>query len=533
LSYDNLLLVEHFRATLKFVAMNWDQPGQPIITFLVRDDMLEGNQQSVILELLHQCNAGECDSILVKTGNLGQLLTTAAVERIDYLHDFEFDDFELNSVLKSHFKTEKTENEGVTGNKNAPLTIKQRQLLASENDKYLSNTLVNSDDPYVKAFAIKLLWQRKGSDYKIPHSSNKETASSLVNIAEKHYEIACSRHQWSIVRELADLTGKFDERLEDALMEIIIRQKRLAVGRAYSEKATFSQPQDSHAIVKRIANYCGKNSAENVLTQEIMMHLGHLIRTKPELFKHMMTLRTWYFVQLLVGQISREQSVSTGEAYELLLNEAPHVIYDKLRSVLGAFSQKVTQLADQENLHVSGITSVDAMKTNALDTAGSDDKDWAQWRLQSGMIGRLPASFYKDVWYLLQQCNGLVIGDKYSIQSRMGSELTLDSTAGERGFALRIDGLLQGIAAPDYRQLNVEVIQRLAKLFRDNPGLHIDDDLVLDVLIGHAVKIAWRKKHATENYDEHRGQAWETFYTLSPQETNWAFIKSLMFLLTT
>ena len=44
---------------------------------------------------------------------------------------------------------------------------------------------------------------------------------------------------------------------------------------------------------------------------------------------------------------------------------------------------------------------------------------------------------------MLQQCRGLVIGDKYSVQSRIGSEHTLASTAGEQNFERQIEALLQ------------------------------------------------------------------------------------------
>jgi phosphorylase kinase alpha/beta subunit len=123
-----------------------------------------------------------------------------------------------------------------------------------------------------------------------------------------------------------------------------------------------------------------------------------------------------------------------------------------------------------------------------------------------------------------------VIGDKYNIENRIGTEFTLDATAGERSFALKIDALLQSITVPDYRQLNIEAIESLVRLFRQNPDLYVKDDLILDVLIGHAVRVAWKNSH-TGNYDEHRGQAWEAFYGLSPNQTDQAFIGAFMYLL--
>jgi len=445
--YDNQLLCEHFRSSLTFLAKHWDQEGEPLVPFLVREDMIRENQMGIVLELLDEINKGKCDATVIITGSLNQLLKRANVERMDFLEGFKLEDLEP-------------------------------QPLQSE------------------------------------------------------YESAALSHDWSTLRRIADETGNYDDRIEDALLELIIRQKRLAVGRAYSEKATFSKPHDAAFIVQTIGEFCGNNVAERVLTQEIILHLGDLIRTEPELFINMLTVRTWYFVQLLVGQISREYNFSIGDGYDHLLSLAPHAVYRRLRTILNSFALEVTQLIDQENLHTSGTVNVDTLSKVTLTSEEFDVDDWGHWRKHMGMIGHLSSKFYKNIWHLLQQCTGLVIGDKYSTQSRIGSELTLESTAGEHSFALRIDALLHTINAPDYRQLNIEAIESVARILRQNPQLHIDNDLILDVWIGYSVRMAWEWDHVSENYDEQRGCAWETFYTLSPRETDKAFVEAFIYLLT-
>lgn len=521
-SYDNKLLVEHFRASLKFLAMHWDQPGQPILPFLVREDMLTDGEQDAVLELLHDFQKGMCDSVVIKTGPLGQLLTTAAVERIDYLHDYVLK--ELKPRSDSHTLCSSSSERAL----HDPLSAEELQELENEDEESLIGTLLGNSNRRVQVHALGLLWQRRGADLEIPVEHEKVP---LYLIARKYYESATACHDWAVVRRIAEITGKYDDRLEDILLDIVIRQKRLAVGRAYSEKATFSKPLETTAIVKTIAEFCGHNAAERVLTQEVMLHLGHLMRTEPELFDNMLTLRTWYLVQLLVGQISRENSLAMGDAYESLLGLAPHDIYDRLRTILKSFRQEVTQFVDHENLHASGVPSLDTVKEAPEVVELSEIDDWAAWRQHSGMISRLSSGFYEDIWHMLQQCNGLVIGEKYSVQNRIGSELTLDSTAGEQSFELRIDALLQSIHAPDYRQFNIEVIESLARLFRQTPELHVDNDLVLDVLIGHAVRMAWEKHTPSGYYDEQRGQAWELFYRLSPKETDKAFLEAFFYLL--
>ena len=517
-SYDNTLLVEQFRGSLKFLSSNWDQAGQPIILFLVRDDMLLGSDKSSILGLLHDFQNRLCDGVTITTGRLRQLLNSASVERIDDLHDFKFDDMQLHSNYH-RFCTSEDDRQI-----SKPLTLLELQYFESQDNNTLINLLKESENRNIQAQLLTILWQRDGGDSEIFIKDKKITLSLL---AHNLYESASTCHDWAVVRRMADITGKYDDRLEDVLLDIVIRQKRLAVGRAYDPEATFSKPMESSAIVKIISKFCGHNTAERVLTQEIMLHIGHLIRNDSDLFKNMITLRTWYFVQLLVGQISREKSMPIGDTYEFLLSLSPHEIYNRLRNIMNSFNYEVTCLIDQENLK-----STDNIKLVTTSTISeiSQVKDWDLWRKQAGMLSRLSSKFYKDIWYMLQQCKGLVIGDKYSLQSRIGSEVTLEMTAGERSFELMIDNLLQSIEASDYRQLNIEALESLSRVFRENLNIHVDSDIVLDVLIGYAVRIAW---DGSGNYDEQRGEAWKSFYKLSPQEIDKAYIESFLHLLNT
>ncbi len=522
LSYDNTLLVEHFKSSLKFLALHWDQPGQPIVPFLVRKDMLLAHNKEALIALLHSLQTGICGSIIIKTGAMRQLLNSASVERIDDIGGLKLYDESLSLHRQVECKAS-SKNKPLR-----PLALEELQELQNSDDERLIDLLRASDDRSRQAHAFIQLWQRKGAEFTILMD---EEIVSLEKIAALLYESAATCHSWGIVRRIADITGKYDYRLEDVLLDIVVRQKRLAVGRAYCEEATFSKPANSSSIVKTIKEFCGNNAAESVLTQELIIYIGYLIRTEPELFENMLTLRTWYFVHLLVSQIASQNDTYIGEAYELLLCMAPHEIYDRLRLILSSFNQEVSNFTQQENLQAMGIENLHSIETSSLQTQFAAPQDWAKWRQERGMVMILAPSFYKDIWYLLQRCHALVIGDKYNIQSRIGAELTLDSTAGERNFALHIDTLLQNIGAPDYRQLNIEAIESMTRLFRGNPTLKVNDDIVLDILIGHAVRIAWSTNHSMETYGEERGQAWRAFYALSLQEANHAFSEALIYLL--
>lgn len=105
-------------------------------------------------------------------------------------------------------------------------------------------------------------------------------------------------------------------------------------------------------------------------------------------------------------------------------------------------------------------------------------------------------------------------------------------TPGEKNFALRVEHLLNKIQAPEYRQMNIETLMELAAIAERNPNLRIEEYVVLDVLIGHAVRLAWLEHHPDhrDRYDEHKGSAWRAFYESSPYDCASYVAKALQFL---
>jgi len=146
----------------------------------------------------------------------------------------------------------------------------------------------------------------------------------------------------------------------------------------------------------------------------------------------------------------------------------------------------------------------------------------------------VPKNFYPQVWNLLKHCKGLVIGDKLERRNRLESELLLaEMTPGEKNFALQVEHLLNKIQAPEYRQVNIEALMELAAFMERNPHLRIQEYIVLDVLIGHAVRLAWLAQNPThgDRYDEHKAAAWRSFYGSSPYDCATYIVNALRFLI--
>ncbi|MBA3920795.1 MAG: glycosyl hydrolase family 15, partial [Nostocaceae cyanobacterium] len=136
-------------------------------------------------------------------------------------------------------------------------------------------------------------------------------------------------------------------------------------------------------------------------------------------------------------------------------------------------------------------------------------------------------------WQVMKHCKGLIIGDKLERRNRLDSEVILsEMTAGEKNFALRVEHLLNKIESPEYRQVNIEALMELAAIATANPNLQIAEYIVLDVLVGHAVRVAWLDVHpgSSDRYDEDKAAAWRSFYSTSPTECATYIVKAFRFL---
>jgi phosphorylase kinase alpha/beta subunit len=160
---------------------------------------------------------------------------------------------------------------------------------------------------------------------------------------------------------------------------------------------------------------------------------------------------------------------------------------------------------------------------------------WLVWRQHQGIIDRRAANFNNQIWLILQHSAGLVIGNKMDKRNRINSDVVLsDMTPGETAFALLTEHMLNNIQAPEYRQLTIETLTAVASFFAQNPSLKLQDAVVVDAIIGHGVNQAYVAKFPdrASKYIEYKGQAWEYFYTLSPQFTTGFVIAALNHLIT-
>jgi phosphorylase kinase alpha/beta subunit len=307
--------------------------------------------------------------------------------------------------------------------------------------------------------------------------------------------------------------------LEDALTDLLLRQRQLVVGRNYTRDSLISEPLGSRAIAAMIRRFSGDDGREWMLQQELLLALDCLARHEPDLLSGSLTLQLGQLLLLLTGELAAEQERSPIEAFEALCSLPPHAIRRQLRAVLADLEHARDALQRKEQLHLSG-------RVRWIASAPLEDHPrggcWLQHRARLGALGRVPRDFYPGIWELLHHCRGIVIGDKLDKRNRLESKpLLREKTPGERNFASQVDHLLSRIEAPDYRQLCSETLLTLIAFVAANPQVYLDDDLALDVVIGHAVRVGWQQQHpdiAPADYGSHKAEAWDSFYRASPAD---------------
>ncbi|MEB3262979.1 MAG: glycoside hydrolase family 15 protein [Synechococcus sp.] len=399
-----------------------------------------------------------------------------------------------------------------------PLTAQQEQELELEQTPVaaLAERLWNSTSLEEQSEVLEQLVRRLG-----PHAVLQGPGTGvplrLPLLVDEVYRRALAEGDWNVVRRCAGVMGLVHPQLEDALIDLLVRQKQVVVGRNYTHDSLITDPASSLAIADRIRRYSGDDGREWMLQQELLLALDGLARLEPSLLSGSLTLQLGQLLLLLTGELATEFDLSQSDAFERLCSLPPHALRRRLRALLADVEHARASLQRKEHLHVRGRVRWEVPDPlEELPKGGG----WMQHRQRLGALQRVPRDFYAGIWDLLHHCDGLVIGDKLERRNRLESApLLSEKTPGERNFAALVEHLLSKIEAPEYRRLCIETLVTLMAFVGANPQVRFDDDLALDVVIGHAVRVGWQQQHPevpAEAYGQHKADAWDLFYRSSP-----------------
>ena len=391
-------------------------------TMLGNDDEW-GDSAAPILSLIQELKDGNCNGVRVKLAPLYQLLLTTSVERIDFLHDFTFTQAPVLDALPLQTYL------GFEATATIPLSSVQEFSIELETDSaLLLHNLRQSKNIYEQVEILSTLARLHGFDFDTGFAHPQQRLT-VANLLDEIYVTAGRRKVWAVVRRVAGLFDRVDPNLTDAVIDILVRQKQISVGRAYSEASLMAQPMSSIEVMEKIREFCREDIRDRVLTQEILIYTSLLIKSAPNLFKGLLTLRVGYLILLLTSNLAQELNITQDEAYEQLMQRSPHEIQMRLRQLLLGYEGFNQALFKQESLHIPKALSIDWV---VLPEKPEEEEDWLQKRRTDGSTNRVPKDFYPSVWSVLEHCRGLVIGDKLERRNRLDSNLVLEMTPGKR-----------------------------------------------------------------------------------------------------
>ncbi|MEM9103139.1 MAG: hypothetical protein AAGB12_12535, partial [Pseudomonadota bacterium] len=536
LGLDNRLLSSHILAEFSYIKRHWCQDGVPLVTLLIDEPMLKAQDSHVLLTLLQEINQQKTLEGDVALVGLSEALEQAGKEMIKNVQSFDSQALRL---------TENTYHQGLTSHLTSgkdPEFSNQRFAYESLIKNYsapatkgsLIDDLKIAETPLQQLSVLKKMKEVFGLEHVF--FLTKEQQVSVRVLIEEIYAQAKIRHDWSLIRMSNGLLDIFHQGLEDALSEISARQKRLVVGRSYSQYGVFEETLTSLQIHERVKQHCGDDPKEVSLNEEFMLFIAILMRENRNLFDGMISIRTSYLIHLCTAQLAKESKLTYDIAFEKLAAFSPYDILKSLNDVLVNYDDTINNLHQTEELHfigaVSDIHPIDyPEKSNSIN---KEERDWSEWRKKNGIITRVPEEFYSDLWQLFRHCHGIVIGDKFDVNNRIDSNLIQGSmTASEQTFELLIEDRLNQIANPEYRHLTLEVLFALIRFTRANPDVAFKDYLVTEIIVCHAVRLHWLRQYPAQepNYEQCRGQAWDKFYALAPHGVAIELINALHSLL--
>jgi phosphorylase kinase alpha/beta subunit len=522
LALDNRLLVDEIASEMAALRRHWRHDGEPLLVLLLTAPILDAPGADDLLAALAALGAAAG----VQLGPLETLLPRAAVRRLPA--SIAWPAPAADAPVAEAAAAVLSWDEAAT----RPLTAERLAVLSIEHDEgALLQQLERSRNPYEQVELLAALWRRAGP------ARDTGLGGDVRRLTEAIYGQACRARRWGVLRRAAGLLDVHDEALEEAVAEIVVRGKRVALGRAYSAESVVAQPLPNAELVARLREHGGDDPRGRVLIEELVLLLGLLIKADVALFAGTLTLRPWQALLLLTGWLAREHGVSPAAAFDHVLDLSPHAILGRLREVITREQEMAADLTRMQSLHATAGALIEIAfppeNDPVLDPVLDPEQGgWPGWRETAGVITRVPEDFHARVWELLQHCAGLVIGDQLDPGNRVDSALVLaDTTPGERSFALQVEELLNRIHAPEYRQLTIEALLALSDIARANRELKVDEALVLDVLIGTAVRLGWEHGGGVGDYNEQLAQAWQAFYASPPHRVANLIMAAVAFLL--
>jgi phosphorylase kinase alpha/beta subunit len=372
-------------------------------------------------------------------------------------------------------------------------------------DMLLESTILDE-----QASIIHFLWMKVGPNFDT-RLNNVNGVTVRVLMEEIHLK-ACESRDWSWVRLTGGLLNKQLDELAKAVTHLLVRQKQITVGMPTKSEEAITCPKTKEELKDIFGRAYSDDPNSFTLAQEIIVSLGSLVRTDPQLFVEMFRLRIGLIIQIIASELARIRKLSATEASQRLLAISPYEVKCMLFSLLsGRLLEDITsgeetaagkeihtgmgsfrkQIEERKSLRKS--VAGGSLQQNEIDDLLDEDEAeedfqfgiWLRHRRIDGALNRVPPDFYSDLWDSVRLFpHGLAIN-----RMILQRHLTQEMTRREIKFALEVEQVLNQISEPEYREIIVEVLtlmSRLEELLMTKPKIPLDQPFEVDIVVYRA-----------------------------------------------
>lgn len=500
-TYDHRFLVDRLLSEIAYINRTWTFTKPPLLVFPVSKGMAAGDSFAELATTLADLAAGRVPDLVVRGSDLIDAFGGARIVAFDQI---------APSCPVTARPVRAWTGQGGFDFKATPPGGEDRRWIEEGDTPWLAKSLADERRADWHLLTLTLLWARQGRDFVT------EGGVTLWQRAETLYRAAGYAGRWDIVRPLAHLLNRHDERLQDAVKEIVVRQKYLILGDSRRPGAVVDRPLANADISGRLATISG-DPATLMLREEMLLFSGTLIKASPELFRHTLSLRPADLLGLLVRSVGRQRGLSDTAALEVLKGEGPHAILTRLRRLISRCPGMTGDFCLPVLSRGSAVDRPEfAMEGDAWTATVLTGGDWWGWRDTTGTLLPVPDAFFRRVWGLLRHGDGVIIADPSHQEMRLDSAtLRADRTPGERDFAREVEARLDRIMNPEYRQLTVEALWAVSEMLSVHADVRLPGLISSDRIIATAVERHWRLTHPGKA-DAVGAAAWNGFYNLSP-----------------
>ncbi|THD20620.1 putative phosphorylase b kinase regulatory subunit alpha, partial [Fasciola hepatica] len=386
--------------------------------------------------------------------------------------------------------------------------------LSSLTPEQLVGRLTHTDNLAEQAELLGRLHQLQGLDWDT--GIDPSQPAHVRTLLKEVYERASQATSWFLLRYTAGLLGKRAGSLAKSLTDILVLQKQVTVGlppepREIVIDAPLTPDQIAHVIQKA----CGEDSLMNVLTQEILIYLSMLARTKPQQLANILRLRIGLIIQMMGTELARTMCMSAEDSLHVLFSMSPFDMKRLLQNLLSGeeirmvkttrapvrrkstvLSSKVEQFksvatasARRISVHSRALSRLPslagvAVGEEAHELRGMEMRNlWSRRRKIDGALNRVPPGFYERVYIVLSRIQGLEI-----FGHTLCSSLTREMTMEEHKFALAVERVITMVPSPEYRQLLIEATHVLGTLMMHDveKSVHLDCIVKVDEIVDTA-----------------------------------------------